>query len=351
MTILHTIADGRFGGVVRWRVSRHRDLMRLPDEVQQCVVFIGRKEPNKKTGTVEEVLGGSAFFVGLRIKDGAELPCLVTARHVAEKVHDGEFFIRANLKDGSAKNFWLDAGQDVHWLYHPTDETLDASLLLWSPPPEVDYLMIPEDMFLHAERMADARIGPGDPTYITGLYRYFAGTDRNEPIVRTGNIAMMPKGRIPTRWHDRMIEGYLVEARSIGGLSGSPVFVARSIQVKADEPSGAPPLATGALFWLGLIHGHTDVKAGYEDGFDQDDADDNGRVNVGIATVVPSPKILELFQHPAIRNKLEAAIAEDRREGRVQPDGHVMVQARASSASASVLKPFGVQFISTKESR
>ena len=54
------------------------------------------------------------------------------------------------------------------------------------------------------------------------------GRDRNFPIVRTGHIAMMPDEKIPKvkigDWEGNA-DAYLIESRSIGGWSGSPVFV------------------------------------------------------------------------------------------------------------------------------
>ena len=45
----------------------------------------------------------------------------------------------------------------------------------------------------------------------------------NLPIVRLGAIAAMPGEYIKTDWG--CLRAYLIEARSIGGLSGSPVFI------------------------------------------------------------------------------------------------------------------------------
>ena len=75
-------------------------LMRLPDEVQKCVVFIGRKELDPNTHLERIVYGGTGFFVGVPTEvAGAPILYLVTAAHVAKKVNDGQFCIRANTND------------------------------------------------------------------------------------------------------------------------------------------------------------------------------------------------------------------------------------------------------------
>jgi hypothetical protein len=55
------------------------------------------------------------------------------------------------------------------------------------------------------------------------------GRKRNIPIVRTGNISMIPSEKVPgiqiRRGESVESEVYLIEARSVGGLSGSPVFI------------------------------------------------------------------------------------------------------------------------------
>jgi hypothetical protein len=310
------IVDYRIGGEPRrLLVSDHREaLMRLPDEVQKCVVFIGRKELDPITGIESIVYGGTGFFVGVPTGiENAPVLYLVTAAHVAKKINDGQFCLRFNTKKGNAETVWVDAGVDVSWWYHPTDPTVDAAALEWSPPPEADYRYIPEPMFLDPPTMADKGIGVGDEIFITGLFSFVTGKKKNLPIVRAGNLAMVPSERVPSkRWHKDGLEAYLIESRSIGGLSGSPVFVQRSIKVHAAENTGKIPLAAGAMFWLGLIHGHWDVDIDQVDGIWKDGwAEENGnQINVGMAIVVPSHKIMEVLEHPGLVEKRGMAVAK-----------------------------------------
>jgi hypothetical protein len=253
------------------------------------------------------VFRGTAFFVATPIGCGVNLLSLVTAKHVAEKLDKtGSFCIRVNTNDGTSKEFWVDSGIDVQWIYHSTDASVDAALLIWSPPDYVAYKAIPPNMFLTPDILQQKGIGIGDQTYVTGLFTYLHGSACNMPIVRSGHIAMMPSERIRVKWHNNGMEGYLIETRSIGGLSGSPVFVERSIKVQPAEHSGSEPLAAGAVFWLGLVHGHWDIP---EDqiGIVTTGNKREDRINSGIASIVPSHKILEIINQKDVQCATEKA--------------------------------------------
>src|SRR5436309_3387462 len=88
-------------------------------------------------------------------------------------------------------------------------------------------------MFLTDKKIDDCFIGPGDEVFMTGLFTRLEGRSRNIPIVRMGKVAMMPgEEMLPdakiSGWRGG-IEAYLVEARSAGGMSGSPAFVRQTI--------------------------------------------------------------------------------------------------------------------------
>jgi hypothetical protein len=125
------------------------------------------------------------------------------------------------------------------------------------------------------------------------------GLQKNIPIIRIGNLAAMPEERIFTEklgW----IDAYLVEARSIGGLSGSPVFV-HPAGIK-QRPGKTALTAEGKFYWLGMMHGHWDIDM--EGSFEE--LTKLEAVNMGVAIVVPVSKILEVFDHPdLVRRKRE----------------------------------------------
>jgi len=130
---------------------------------------------------------------------------------------------------------------------------------------------------------------------IIGLFTRYFGTTRLVPLVRTGNIAMMPRDKIPVRGFGP-IEAYLAEGRSIGGLSGSPVFVRNTVQMPAQTAQGALTSISGlgGLHLLGLMHGHWDLPVSFSS-TEQAEA-----VNIGVSIVVPAKKILETLYHPEL---------------------------------------------------
>lgn len=150
----------------------------------------------------------------------------VTAKHVAEEVNGKNFLIGINFKDGKAGWF----GSNLKWWYHPTQqESVDVAVTIFTPSGRADIEYIPETIFADKERIARYSIGVGDEINVIGLFTRFFGSTRHIPIVRTGNIAMMPSDKLPAR--NGETEVYLVEGRSIGGLSGSPVFVRHTVSM------------------------------------------------------------------------------------------------------------------------
>ena len=85
-------------------------------------------------------------------------------------------------------------------------------------------VVIPFSLCATDETMQKHEVGAGRRVvFITGLFRHYHGNQRNISIVgEFGNIACLIEEKIQTKDFGE-IDAYLVEARSIGGLSGSPV--------------------------------------------------------------------------------------------------------------------------------
>lgn len=165
-------------------------------------------------------LVGTTFFVG-RDKQKNNYSYAVTAKHVIEGIKSkglDKVFLRINLTNGEAGLFATNASD---WIYH-NDKNVDVALHPIGLQGNFDHLLYPESAFVTPEFINENEIDVGDEVIITGLFRHHNGTNRNLPIVRIGNISAMPMEKIQTK--ETLMDGYLIEARSIGGLSGSPVF-------------------------------------------------------------------------------------------------------------------------------
>ncbi|MCH8323407.1 MAG: hypothetical protein IIB64_10115 [Proteobacteria bacterium] len=276
--------------------------MLVPPEIRKCVVFLGIM---KKKNSVPRLIG-TGFFMAQKHGEtssilGFNMVFLISARHIVERgidrSVDKKIYIRINPKDGAASWVASDASQ---WRFNPDDSSVDVAVLPWLPSTEkFDYLCIPENMTATEEVIEKEAIGPGDEVFLTGLFTSHFGKEINIPIIRIGNIAAMPEEKIETKMG--AIDAYLVETRSIGGLSGSPVFVHLTGVRK-----GKLSLGTEPIFWLGLMHGHWDAKVHQDEALDADPFEEE-KVNMGIAIVVPVSKILETLNQEDFREMIKKA--------------------------------------------
>jgi len=314
------ILNTRLGNTPRWFLTPPKDYnMRIPDEMLNGVVFVGVKA---KMGN-REVLApkGTAFFVGYPIGGGirGHYLYLVTARHVVEKLGGGDFFIRANTISGPHEDVWARHGDpSVRWWFHPFDEAADVAVLEMNLLGDQFRLgVVPTSMFLTNNALADTGIGIGDEILMVGLFGVLKDTTQNLPIVRVGNIAMMPPE--PIRTGRGKTDAYLIEARSIGGLSGSPAFVWEDGVL--EEPAVKPerglaiPRIINRIHFLGLMHGHWAIlPEDRNEAEPRKNVNTDDQVNIGIAIVTPAWKILETLEQPGLKATRDAAL-EDARKG------------------------------------
>jgi hypothetical protein len=279
--------------------------MQIPAEIRKCVGFVA-VEPGGGYRVV-----GTFFLVGVDVGQDRFLPYAVTAAHVIDGVRhlavDGNVWLRMN-RTGGAGLLWVFLPLS-EWRGHPTDPVIDVSAApLAVGIDQADYRTLPRSLFATEELLASESVGIGDEVFLPGLFVHHFGAAQNIPIVRTGAIAAMPEEPIATG--RGRADAYLIEARSIGGLSGSPVFVYLS------------PLRSGVLRFgqrhpfllIGLMHGHWEVDpARVSDAIGVDGLRDE-LVNMGIGIVVPVRAIAETLDQPhflalnaTVRASLDAA--------------------------------------------
>lgn len=284
--------------------------MKIPDKVRKCVFFLGAK---KCDGTYAFV--GTALLVAKLFDVNNEkivIAYLVTAKHVIKGVREqllcDEVDIRFNLKNGTAEWF---KSKCENWRPHPNASVDVAVLRLKWMDADMDCMAYPFDEILTQEAAYQKGVGLGDPVFMTGLFWPHVGQTKSIPIIRTGNIAAMPEEPVNTQELGK-IEAYLIEIRSIAGISGSPVFAYwrdlhpdnGSSPARIDNsPSGNQPDNDFRL--LGIIHGHFDTPDKRERNYIEKSGDSQ-EINVGIAMTIPGDQIIEtLSQSELIRQEEE----------------------------------------------
>ena len=303
------VQDRRLGGEQRrYLLTKNpREIMRLPDDIRKCVFYVLYRESARVTK-----YAGSGFLVSMQLESGGEggFSYGVTARHLIGRITHNSFdqkvIVRINARD--SEDGFRDIETEANdWTHHSDDDSVDVAVAPIAPDmSEFDCRWIPVDMFATEDVIEKQAIGPGDDVVIAGLFRRHSGKKRNIPVVRTGIISAMPSPDDPIEIEHAEIDAYLVETRSIGGLSGSPVFV-RQGPIQVDAAGQIRKLASPAYYLLGLIHGHWDIPGPSRDGGEFES------MNMGMGIVVPACRILETLNHPEIVRSRKHQEAEIRR--------------------------------------
>ena len=280
-----------------------RPTVRIPDDVRQSVVFVGH-EADEASGGFKPV--GTAFLVAY--KDSVYL---VTAQHVALDLGRDPFVMRFNKTDGTATNMAVDPIEhNLRWYEHP-DPDVDLAVIDFNFDMQAtghDSTCVPETIFAGKEVAESVGIGIGDICYAVGLFSLMAGRRRNLPVVHTGNIALMPTDeRIPIEdWRApvssrgvRFVEGYLVSLHNLPGLSGSPVFVRPIMRFELQDTAESHAIMPyERVFLLGVWTGSWDARVG-----PQGLSSRQGSASIGMGTVVPTQKLIELLDSDALQRQ------------------------------------------------
>jgi len=237
---------------------------RIDDYFLDCVFYL---YPPSHDPNSSEVAGGTGFFVDVIESVPAKPPpgyklsrneryqhpvhnyYAVTCEHV---IRDGNTIIRLNNESGTTVSIPLTTND---WISHPNGD--DVAVCPVSLSESCKYTAIRDAYFVEKNRKFFQAVGPGDDVFMVGRYIEHEGKYKNLPVVRFGNIAMMPHEHI-LQWEreDHKQESFLVDMRSISGFSGSPVF-SYNPQISDDSLSKS----LGAMMEYGH-GGHVRVEVG-----------------------------------------------------------------------------------------
>lgn len=280
--------------------------MNVPDELRKCVVFLAFQKADGLTH-----LAGTGFCVHRSVSKFRRYQYLVTARHVIDGIRDlglDRVLIRLNIEDG--RSTWLESSLR-DWVFHPSEPEVDVAIVRITILEPMDHASYPLESIVTQEFLRENSIGPGEEVFVTGLFVHHFGLSSNIPIVLAGNIAALPIEKVQTE--KGLIDAYLVEARSIGGISGSPVFLHMGLvrhvdgQVRFLQASTSTNLIGSSVYLMGLVHGHFGSKESDLDTSSLDSGSDHDKINAGIAIVVPIWKVIEVVSQTRLRKEEDEA--------------------------------------------
>ena len=269
--------------------------MRIPDKVLECTVFLGSIESG------HFVPYGTGFMGGINV-NGRFFQQIITARHVLDRIKPGRICVRINRIDGRVEQFNAD---HKNWLYHPDPDVDIAVFPTHVPPEQYAIRHVNFDTELATPEVFEKHdIGIGEEVFMAGLYTEHPGVTTNTPIVRVGNLAAIPKEKVETG--RGFVHAYLVEARSIGGLSGSPVFL-NMAPFRLTGVADVTPTEGMRHYFLGMMQGHH-VTANPVDVTSPSKKWSPADMNTGIGVVIPAHQILEVLNTPElVKRRVEIA--------------------------------------------
>jgi hypothetical protein len=252
---------------------------RIDDGILECVVYIYPDIPSAEAGAAA---GGTGFLFGAILSEQPlkSIEFVVTNKHV---IDNGGRVVRINTRDGRLETREI---EEPEWLYHPEGDDLAIARLLASDTDKTnclhfDLAITPSDIRVH-------NVGPGDDVFVVGRFINHEGKQQNRPSVRSGIIAQMPGEAI--RFHDGTEQdSFLVEARSISGFSGSPVFLNR----------GAGSRYRVRL--LGINHCHLLDYEPVKSRATKQSVNEN---NTGMMGVIPAWRLTEMLEMPKVQEMM-----------------------------------------------
>jgi hypothetical protein len=277
------------------------------DRAQGCVIFIGSLNDNG--GFVPY---GTGFLLSV-FHEEIQFDYVVTCHHIIQIFSENKTWIRVNLINGESevipisKNLWInDIKNDISILpYHFGRAKYNVTSIIEK---NINTLL----NRIKTEEEREIRIG--DRTFLVGLFTSHYGNIHNIPILRIGYIAALPDENELVYTDTGFVKAYLVETRSIGGLSGSPVFF-YDYWCGYNMPWPIPEGLLGSCF-LGVMRGRFNIREGTDVVVGDSESD---ALNSGIGIVTPVEYIINLLNSPQLMEERENIVNKLKKESMYRP--------------------------------
>jgi hypothetical protein len=158
----------------------------------------------------------------------------------------------------------------------------------------------------------------GDEVSTIGLYTSHYGQTRNIPTVRIGHIAMLPDE--PVMSTRGFVKAYLVEIKSLIGLSGSPVFInvppTRVQDGRIEMQEGRSALCIGMMLGYHLVQSVEDQiivprlqqSEGSGDQLDENTEYSLDERSTGFGVVLPIERLIDVMESDYMTKAMDRAI-------------------------------------------
>jgi hypothetical protein len=193
-----------------------------PDQLE-CAIYFYNSEEDAQNGVR---YGACGFLVSYPGPAGLRHLYAVTNKHVVDGIYGKSHVLRINTRDG----FGTLQTRREEWEFADHDDLAVIPLELGD---EYQISAIRVESFLGPTKHTQPKnqfdpaafqFSPGDEVVMIGRMVNHAGRQKNRPIVRFGNIAMMPDEDDPVELPIGPQVAFLVDCRSLPGTSGSAVL-------------------------------------------------------------------------------------------------------------------------------
>jgi hypothetical protein len=312
-----------------WVVLEREEKLQIHSKMLNGVVFIGTPTEG---GFYAD---GTGFFVYVE-HDGLTFTYIVACSHVVNKK---TVWIRINQEDGTPRI----VETHLEWIIHP-NKHVDVCIYpfdhnKWNSDNKLVIFMMNVSSLKTIEQLeSEVGLSLGDELFIVGAFVGKIGEQKNIPIIRIANVAAMPDEPLWGGSHRRPV--FLIETRSLGGISGSPVFLHTEPSRRPQKPSlgysSEQDATIAPYYFIGIMQGmHSGRYQGdfIADGDVEKIVPKDADFNAGIGVVIPTSQILEVINRNDLKT-VRAATIEAKKKQAGHRDAAVSISKDAPSTDS-----------------